>query len=170
MGERGPLPKPYARRRNKRHTSGTFVTIARPVMPKDLLAEAKAEWRRVVPELEEIGLLAKVDRAVLIRYCTAWADWVELQHLLVQDGKVLKGARGHLVRNPLWLMRKDAEQTVAELGKQLGLTPVARLRAGVVHERPPEAVWEEESASYSAIWEYRRRLLQDDIDPPEGAI
>jgi hypothetical protein len=49
MGERGPLPKPYARRRNRRQTSGKYVTIARPAMPKDLPAEAKAEWRRVVP-------------------------------------------------------------------------------------------------------------------------
>jgi phage terminase small subunit len=93
MGERGPLPKPYARRRNRRHASGKYVTIARPAMPKDLPAEAKAEWRRVVPELEEIGLLAKVDRAMLIRYCSAWSDWLELEGLLAQSGKVLKGAR-----------------------------------------------------------------------------
>ena len=90
MGERGPLPKPYARRRNRRHSSGKFVTIARPSMPRDLPAEAQAEWRRVVPELEEIGLLAKVDRAVLVRYCTAWADWVELQRLLLQSARSSK--------------------------------------------------------------------------------
>ena len=156
MGERGPLPKPYARRRNKRHTSGKYVTIARPALPRDLAAEAKAEWRRVVPELEEIGLLATIDRAVLIRYCTAWADWLELQKLLQQSGKVLKGARGHIVRNPLWFMKNDAEQTVSDLGKQLGLTPVARLRAGVVHERPAEK--DDEADGPTAIEEYKRRL------------
>jgi len=158
MGERGPLPKPYARRRNRRHTSGKYVTIARPAMPKDLPEEAKAEWRRMVPELEEIGLLAKVDRGVLIRYCTAWADWVELQGLLAQSGKVLKGARGHLVRNPLWFMKNDAEQTVTDLGRQLGLTPAARLRAGVVHERAPEPV-REVDFPYQEFWEERKRRI-----------
>ena len=101
------------------------MTIARPPMPRNLPAEAKAEWRRVVPELEEIGLLATIDRGVLIRYCTAWADWFELQGLLERSGKLIRGQKGNFVRNPLWFMKQDAEQTVAELGKQLGLTPVA---------------------------------------------
>jgi len=127
-------------------------------MPRDLSEEAKAEWRRVVPELEDIGILASVDRGVLVRYCTAWADWVELQRLLAQSGKVLKGARGHLVRNPLWFMKNDAEQTVSDLAKQLGLTPAARLRAGVVHERPPEPA-NEDDFPYKEMWEERKRRL-----------
>ena len=156
MGEQGPLPVPYARRRNKRPTSGKVVTIARPPMPRNLPAEAKAEWRRVVPQLESIGLLATIDRGVLIRYCTAWADWIELQGLIQQSGKLLKGARGHFVRNPLWFMKQDAEQTLTELGRQLGLTPVARLRAGIAHERREGP--EEEERGLAAIEEYRRRL------------
>ncbi|MGE3913738.1 MAG: phage terminase small subunit P27 family [Chloroflexota bacterium] len=71
-------------------------------MPRELSEEAKAEWRRIVPVLEEAGLLNTIDRALLIRYCCAWADWLELQGLIQQSGKLLKGARGHLVRNPLW--------------------------------------------------------------------
>ena len=156
MGERGPLPVPYARRRNKRHTSGKFVTIARPSMPRTLSAEARAEWRRIVPELERIGILATIDRGVLMRYCESWADWLELQALLRQSGKLLKGARGHFVRNPLWFMKQDAEQTLIELGRQLGLTPVARLRAGIVHELPEDP--KEEESGLAVIPEYRRRL------------
>jgi P27 family predicted phage terminase small subunit len=157
MGKRGPLPKPYARRRNRRPTAGRVVFVARPAMPRDLPAEAKAEWRRVVPELEGMGLLATVDRGALIRYCTAWADWVELQRLIQQSGKVLKGSRGHLVRNPLWFMRNDAEQTVTELGKQLGLTPAARLRVGVRHE-VAEDLEEQEERGSAVILEYKRVL------------
>jgi P27 family predicted phage terminase small subunit len=156
MGERGPLPVPYARRRNPRHTSGKFVTIARPAMPRTLPAEAKAEWRRVVPELESIGILATIDRGVLIRYCTAWADWCELARLLERSGKLIKGQKGNLVRNPLWLMKRDAEQAIAELARQLGLTPAARLRSGVVHERPVDP--EEESLGVKAMVEYRKML------------
>ena len=59
-------------------------------------------------------------------------------------------------------MRNDAEQTVTELGRQLGLTPLARLRAGVVHERAPEPISEEESPAYKALWDYRRRLIESD--------
>ncbi|MBI5285341.1 MAG: phage terminase small subunit P27 family [Chloroflexi bacterium] len=156
MGERGPVPTGYARRRNKRHTTGQFVTVARPPMPRTLPAEAKAEWHRVVPELESIGILASIDRGVLIRYCVAWADWCELARLLERSGKLIKGQKGNLVRNPLWLMKRDAEQAIAELARQLGLTPAARLRAGVVHERPADP--EDESKRIAVMEEYKRAL------------
>ena len=157
MGERGPLPKPHARRRNRRQTSGKSVTVSRPPMPRDLPPEAKAEWRRIIGELEAAGLVATIDRAVLIRYCTAWSDWLEIQRLLERSGKLLKGARGHFVRNPLWFLKQDAEQTLAELGRQLCLTPMARLRAGIAHERPAEPG---QSPAILAIEEYRRRLQE----------
>jgi P27 family predicted phage terminase small subunit len=155
MGERGPLPIPHARRRNPRRTTGKVVMVAQPRMPRSLPPEAKAEWRRVVPELEEIGVLATVDRAVLVRYCTAWADWVELQDLLSKSGKLIRGQKGNLVRNPLLLIRSDVETTLSDLGRQLGLSPGARLRADIRHERPRT---NETPAGLTAIDEYRRRL------------
>jgi len=155
MAERGPLPKPYARRRNKRAVTGKHVQVARPVMPAALSKEAKAEWRRVVPELEAMGLLAKVDRGVLIRYCTVWADWCMVDVNLQKTGLLIKGRRDGLVRNPLWLLRSDAEAMLNELAKQLGLSPTARLRAGVVHD-VPEA--EDDSEEIVAINDYRVRL------------
>jgi P27 family predicted phage terminase small subunit len=159
MGERGPLPKPYARRRNRRQTSGKSVMVGRPPMPRDLPPEAKKEWRRVVGELEAAGLLATIDRTVLVRYCQAWADWRELQKLLRQSGKLLKGARGHFVRNPLWFLKQDAEQTLSDLGRQLCLSPMARLRAGIGHEVPKE---EGESPAVVALEEYRRMVQEPD--------
>ena len=156
MGERGPVPTGYARRRNKRHTSGTSVEVAKPPMPRDLPAEAKAEWRRVVPVLEDIGILASIDRGVLIRYCTAWGDWVELTRLLERSGKLIKGQKGNLVRNPLWLMKRDAENAIGDLARQLGLTPTARLRAGVAHLRPPDP--EEELRVHQTMDAYKRML------------
>jgi P27 family predicted phage terminase small subunit len=128
-------------------------------MPRTLKGEARAEWNRIVPELEAIGVLATIDRGVLIRYCTAWADWVELDEQLQKSGRIVRGQKG-LVRNPLWLLRRDAEETLIELGRQLGLTPIARLRAGVVHERPPDPA--EEDRHLVVIEEYKRRLGMDD--------
>ena len=158
MGARGPLPKPNAVRRNRREVSGT-ITVARPAMPADLAAEAKAEWRRIVPEIERMGLLTKLDRGLLVRYCTAWADWRELDAALARSGKLIKGRDGNLVRNPLWLLRRDAEQTATELGRQLGLSPDARVRAGVKHEAPAkdDVGPSTEVADFEAA--RRRRLL-----------
>jgi P27 family predicted phage terminase small subunit len=124
-------------------------------MPGHLRGEAKAEWRRVVPQLEEIGVLATIDRAVLIRYCTAWAEWLEMDSLLRKSGKVIRGQKGNLVRSPLLLVRSELEQTLSDLGRQLGLSPVARLRAGITHEKYEV---EDDSATIAAIEDYRRQL------------
>ena len=101
MGERGPLPKPQARRRNARAVAGR-VSVARPAKPRTLTGEAAAEWNRLVPELERSGILSTIDRALLVRYCTAWADWGELDGLLAQGSKIVRGQKGNLVRSPAW--------------------------------------------------------------------
>ena len=157
MGERGPVPIPHARRRNKRLSTGKRVAVAAPEMPDDFDGEAAAEWERIVPAIETMGLLATLDRGVLIRYCRGWADWIDLDEKLLATGLLVKGARaGGLVRNPLWMMRSDIEATLRELGKQLGLTPAARLRAGVKHEEPE--VDEGKQLRVTAIEDYRKRL------------
>ncbi len=57
---------------------------------------------------------------LLVRYCTAWADWVELDGLLQQGGKIVRGPKGTLVRSPAWLMRRGSQYTSAEFGRLLG--------------------------------------------------
>ncbi len=156
MGERGPVPIPHARRRNKRLSSGKRIEVAAPQMPDDLDGEAAAEWDRIVPEIEAMGLLATLDRGILVRYCRGWADWCELDEKLRATGMLVKGRGDGLVRNPLSMMRSDIEATLRELGKQLGLTPASRLRAGVKHEVPD--IDQGNQRRVTAIAEYRKRL------------
>jgi P27 family predicted phage terminase small subunit len=139
MGERGPLPNPNAIRRNKREVNGT-IPAARPSMPRGLSGEAKAEWRRVVPEIERMGVLAAVDRATIIRYVMARAEWVELNDLISRTGRLTRGSSGDLERNPLWALRQDVERTLLELARQLALTPASRLRSGIKHEEQPPSI------------------------------
>ena len=155
MGERGPVPIPHARRRNKRLSTGKRIEVAAPEMPDDLDGEAAAEWERIVPEIEAMGLIATLDRGVLIRYCRGWATWLDLDQKIRDIGLLVQGARDGMVRNPLWMMRSDVEATLEALGKQLGLTPAARLRAGVKHEEPQAS---DSKARITSIEDYRKRL------------
>ena len=101
MGERGPAPIPHARRRNKCLSTGKRIEVAAPPMPADLDGEAAAEWERIVPEIEAMGILATLDRGALVRYCRGWADWCELDETLRATRLLVKGRRNGLVRNPL---------------------------------------------------------------------
>ena len=124
-------------------------------MPDDFDGEAAAEWERIVPDIEEMGLLALLDRGVLIRYCRGWANWIDIDEKLRATTLLIKGRGESVVRNPLWMMRSDIENTLEALGKQLGLTPAARLRAGVKHEMPEAGTGK---VQVTAIEDYRKRL------------
>src|SRR5688572_18095041 len=53
-----------------------------PTCPSWLPKEAKAEWRRIVPQLERLGLLTLIDRAALAAYCQSYARWEEAERFL----------------------------------------------------------------------------------------
>ena len=98
-----------------------------PTMPAWLKKEAKEEWRRVIAELMPLGLITKAHRQVLTRYCEWWSRWVDL-HRKVDRQYMVTGARGNAVRNPLFILLRQADDQLNILGAQLGVTPVARLR------------------------------------------
>src|SRR2546427_814379 len=94
----------------------------RPSCPKWLRIEAKAEWRRQVKALEQMGLLAKCDRALLGVYCEAWADLVELSDLLC-----VVPAEGDDARR-LARYRHAAADRLLKTAQQFGFSPAARAR------------------------------------------
>lgn len=128
MGRRGPPPKPTRlkelagnpghRPLNKREPK---PTSGAPGMPDWLSKEAKAEWRRVVPELEKLGLLTKVDRAALAAYCQAHAELADATKLLEAEGRI--------VSEPVTQRRKvDGEWETFVVGWKKKLHPAVRLQ------------------------------------------
>jgi P27 family predicted phage terminase small subunit len=106
-----------------------------------------------------MGLLARVDRGALIRYCTYWADWVDLDSKLRSTGLIVRANhRPGLAANPLARMRSDVATHLLELSRQLLLTPSSRVRAGVEHLRPDPNDARERRAELASIDAYRARL------------
>jgi P27 family predicted phage terminase small subunit len=99
-----------------------------PAAPTWLSTEAKAEWKRVVPELDELGILARVDRAVLAAYCDAWAKFVLASRALDSDGLLRVDRWDRTGKHPLWSCWRDASGLVAQLARLIGASPEARLR------------------------------------------
>lgn len=86
-GSRGPLPKPTALKvlegnAGKRPldlAAGVNPRIEIPSPPKHLGIEARKEWKRITPLLEELGLISGLDRAALALYCQAAGRLAELE-------------------------------------------------------------------------------------------
>lgn len=137
MGTRGPVPVPDNVRalRGMKPLKGPDGSRAKrlilapkaPAMPA-LSKLAAAEWRRVTKELERAGVLAEVDRGVLVAYCTAWAHMMEAETQLRRDGITVLSREKVPVRSPAWQVYREANRTMLFAAGQLYLTPVSRLR------------------------------------------
>ncbi|MGK5529351.1 phage terminase small subunit P27 family [Streptomyces sp. URMC 129] len=136
MGARGPIAQPDNVRALRGNPGGrpapnrVTATPGAPSAPAWLDREAKAEWRRVVPELDRLGVLAKVDRGALATYCAAWSKFVAAEALLSGEELVAERRAGNgPAKHPGWQVWREAANTVSALARELYLTPAARLRA-----------------------------------------
>src|SRR4051812_36489696 len=88
--------------------------------PTWLSKEAKAEWRRVMPELAKRRILTIADLGSLESYCVAMGRVRQLEALLRTDIdlKLLRAQDKSMV-------------TARQLAAELGLTPVSRSRPAV---------------------------------------
>jgi P27 family predicted phage terminase small subunit len=98
----------------------------RPTLPGWLSYEAKLEWGRVVPELDHMGLLCKVDRAALAAYCQAWAELRLATETLEREGRTYAGPNGILKMHPAVTLQKLALATVRAYLNEFGLSPSSR--------------------------------------------
>lgn len=93
-GSRGPLPKPAALKalegnpgkRSLNLSDGVNPRVEVPSAPQHLGKEAKKEWKRITPLLEDLGLISGLDRTALAIYCQVIGRLFELEEAF--NGKI----------------------------------------------------------------------------------
>jgi len=107
-----------------------FVRAA-PPMPADMSAPAKAEWKRIVPQLDRLNLLTTVSRSSLVAYCEAWATFVEARNERKKRGIVVENRSTRrdgteaisMVANPAISIQLQAQREMRSWCAEFGLTP-----------------------------------------------
>ncbi len=110
--------------------------LGRPTCPSFLSGSARYEWRRIVPELEILGLLSQIDRAALAGYCQSYGRWAdaekELNKLSAMGEKksrlLYRVSNGNLVINPLISVANKAMESMKGFLVEFGMTPSSRTR------------------------------------------
>ncbi len=103
----------------------------RPTCPDHLSVAAKSEWKRIVPQLEDMGLLTKIDRTELALYCQAYARWKKAEAVINEKGELYKTQSGNVITSPmLWVANKAMEQCHKFL-TEFGMTPASRGRISI---------------------------------------
>lgn len=182
MGQRGPQALPanvHLLRGNPSKKSFDALLdefkpeVEIPGYPSWIGLEAKKEWKRVTVELEKYGLISKIDRAVLVVYCRAWASYVWHETMLdrakakaivdegqaMQAGKLYEGGDGTMVRTTNgnltyshhWVMSKSAAQQIKHFADLFGMSPWARSRVTQSDNRQSALFEEGSQDQWSAI-------------------
>lgn len=97
-----------------------------PACPRWLSPAAKKEWKRIVPELENLGLLTCVDGAALEGYCQSYARWVEAEQFLGKHGTIFKTPSGYIQQLPQVSIAQKYLNIVKAFCAEFGLTPSSR--------------------------------------------
>ena len=123
-------------------------TPTAPDCPEWLSDNAKAEWQRIAPQLEKLGLLTQVDQTALAAYCESWAlykDCTEYIHKngysyplfeRDKDGEIKRDSHGkpllkYMQQWPQVSIANKALMQVRAFCTEFGLTPSSRGRLQV---------------------------------------
>jgi len=134
MGRRGPVPEPNVLKVLKGNPGKRPLNDAepkpQPVAPKCprwLSKNAKREWRRLVKELEPLGLLTVIDGMALATLCEEWATYMWAQGVLAEHGHTYeytnKAGEANLIARPEVAIARTAFMAIKSMCAEFGLTP-----------------------------------------------
>lgn len=141
MGKRGPRPTPthllqlrgsklVNKARREREVQGPEGLPDKP----DWLDEmGQRAWDFLVPLLQQMGVLTRIDANALSRYCHMWSRWREAESFIAKHGLMypLKDDAGQPKCFQPWPQVSIANkltQQLTRLEQEFGMTPSARSR------------------------------------------
>ncbi len=104
--------------------SSPVSDIGKP--PAWLSRDAKREWKRIAPVLNERKTITIGDLGTLESYCVAIGTVRDAQRLINKEGLVVGGKR-----HPAFGIMNAAQTTARLCAAELGLTPVSRSRPSI---------------------------------------
>ena len=145
MGVRGPAPTPSAvleKRgswRAKQNRREPRPEPGRPVCPTWLNKDAKRAWKQLVPLLEAMRVLTKVDRNALARYVETWTRWRRCAQFIEKHGESypVKDSKDRVLGFKAFPQAKLSLELSAQLSRleqQFGMTPAARTRIEMIDD------------------------------------
>ncbi|MDK8645518.1 phage terminase small subunit P27 family [Staphylococcus condimenti] len=103
-----------------------FEKIDADYVPTDLSDNAKKEWQRIIPLLQELPI-ASLDLALVSAYCQTYSDYIQAAERMKQEGAVVVTERGTKL-NQNHAIKRDALAQLNSISSKLGLTVESRLK------------------------------------------
>jgi len=100
---------------------------------------ALAEWNRILPQLLDVGLCAKIDGAALAGYCSLVSLAHNANESIRRDGVLVVTSTG-VKKNPACGLLFDALKGIKAFAVEFGLTPASRTRVSRTDPADPTEV------------------------------
>jgi P27 family predicted phage terminase small subunit len=149
----GNMPRPVEQRRREgdishRPLPEPMLVGGRPndddamlQCPEHLPKDGRDAWNDIVPTLQEVGLLDRVDRLSLAAMCMAWARAMQAGKVIARQGHLVRGSQGQIREHPSLRTERENYRQFLTFAEHFALTPVARTRLGLaeLHRRSLKA-------------------------------
>jgi P27 family predicted phage terminase small subunit len=149
MGRRGPPPKPTVLKvlngnagKHRLNSREPQPTVGTPHCPEWLSDPGRKIWRRLVPQLRVMKVLALVDADALAAYCHVYTRWRDAEDFLTKHGMVypIRDDQGRvkcMVQFPQVAIARNLLVVMRAYQQEFGLTPAARARIVVAGAEEP---------------------------------
>lgn len=131
----GKTPKPPGSKLGHRKTPVAAPIRSGAVKPNWLSPVAAQYWSELAPQLEESGVLAKLDSLALSLLVESFASWRTALAAIEREGATVIGSAGTPVLSPYQRVASTSFDQMTKLLVQFGLTPSSRRN---VIAAPPE--------------------------------
>lgn len=103
--------------------------------------EAKKEYKRIVPLLQELPIAA-LDYGMVISYCISYSDLVRASKALKKEEDIIETAHGTKL-NQNHVIRRNAMDKINSIAPKLGMTVDSRLKIFVPKQEEKEDPFKE---------------------------
>ena len=143
MGKRGPSPQPTKLKLIKGNLGRRPINknepqpapVKAPKCPAYFGPIAKTEWKRIVPELEQLGLLTNIDLKAIEVYCLTYQEYRDVEAVLAKEGRVYEAETkiGMVLKaRPEVAISRNARQLMKAYLTEFGMTPSSRSKVVVL--------------------------------------
>lgn len=145
MGRRGPPPKPTALKLLAGNPGKRAINRTEPKpepakkgerrCPASLPPTGKRLWKSLVPELERLQLLTRIDDATLEGACLNYARALQARAIIAKQGLTIVTDKGFVLPHPAVGIERNSWAAWLRFASTFGLTPASR---SSIHIKPPE--------------------------------
>lgn len=98
--------------------------------------EARAEWKRLAPQLQLLGLIDATNQQSFAAYCLNWSLFLRAKRQVEQDGMTFKTDSGQIKAHPAFQAMRAAGSEMRKFATEHGITPSSRARATPAVRQP----------------------------------